>query len=136
MRPRLMFSVFLLATTLAATVPAPFATAAPGLSPKSSSMGGVTVEVTPRIAAGPEWQFEVAFNTHSQELKDDLEKSALLIADGRESRPTAWKSDPPGGHHRKGVLSFAAPAPPPSAVELRIQRPGEPSPRSFQWQLK
>jgi len=136
MRPSLILPLFLLAATLAATVPAPFATAAPGLSPQSSSMGEVTVEVTPRIAAGREWQFEVAFNTHSQELNDDLEKSALLIADGKEVRPSGWKGDPPGGHHRKGVLSFAAPAPPPSSVELRIQRPGESAPRIFRWQVR
>ena len=44
--------------------------------------------------------------------------------------------DPPGGHHRKGVLRFAPIAPVPDAVELRLQRPGESAPRSFTWTLK
>ena len=48
----------------------------------------------------------------------------------------AWQGDPPGGHHRRGVLRFKALAPAPAALELRLQRAGEPSPRVFRWQVK
>ena len=75
--------------------------------------------------------------TRSQDLTDDLESSATLVADnGAKHAPTAWEGDPPGGHHRKGVLRFAPVTPRPEAIELRILRPGESSPRSFRWQMK
>ena len=50
--------------------------------------------------------------------------------------PAVWEGDPPGGHHRKGVLKFDAVNPRPQDIELRITRAGEPKPRSFRWQLK
>ena len=80
------------------------------------------------------WEFEVAFDTHTQELKDDLLKSAtLMAADGSPVPPLGWKGAPPGGHHRSGVLSFAAPSPAPKMIELRLNRPGEVKPRIYSW---
>jgi hypothetical protein len=111
-------------------------TAAEKLSTQSSSGSGVTVKTTPRAVSGGSWEFDVVFDTHSQDLRDDLMKTATLVADGRTHVPVGWKGDPPGGHHRKGVLRFDAIKPAPKALELRIARPGEPKPRSFQWQLK
>jgi len=103
------------------------ATAAENLSPQTSSQSGVTVKVTPRSFSGPAWEFEVVFDTHSQELSDDLLKSAMLVGE---------RGSPPGGHHRKGVLSFDALKPAPAVLELRIQRPGESGPRVFRWTLR
>ena len=134
MRSRLNLLHLLAAAAIATAVAFP-ATAAE-LAAKSTSAGGVTVEAVPRGITGPEWKFELSFNTHSQPLTDDPTVTAVLVADGRELRPKAWQGDPPGGHHRKGILVFAAPAPPPSRVDLKLQRPGEPSPRIFTWQLK
>lgn len=110
--------------------------AAQGLSTQSSSAAGVTVKATPRASSGAAWEFEIVFDTHTQELNDDLVKSASLLADGKPLAPAGWQGDPPGGHHRKGVLKFNATAPGPQAIELTITRPGEPKPRSFRWQLK
>ena len=113
------------------------ALAAGDFPPQTSSQSGVTVKVTPRSFAGTEWQFEVVFDTHSQELKDDLPKAAVLVADGSApSAPTGWQGDAPGGHHRKGVLRFKATAASPASVELRLQRPAEAAPRVFRWQLR
>lgn len=113
------------------------AAAAPALLPQSSSFAGVTVTATPRIVNGDFWEFEIVLNTHSQDLSDDPGKSAALIgADGVAYPPIAWQGDPPGGHHRKGTLQFKAPKSGSPAIELRIQRPGEPSPRSFRWKLQ
>ena len=113
------------------------ATAAENLSPQTSSQSGVTVKVTPRSFSGPAWEFEVVFDTHSQELSDDLLKSAMLVGErGSQAAPSAWQGDPPGGHHRKGVLSFDALKPAPAVLELRIQRPGESGPRVFRWTLR
>lgn len=119
-----------------ALISAGSASAAQGLAPLSAGGSGVTIKATPRALGDGSWEFEIAFDTHSQELKDDLMKSASLIAGGNAHAPAGWKGDPPGGHHRKGVLKFNAIDPRPQVIELRIARPGEPKPRSFRWQLK
>lgn len=112
------------------------ASAAQDLAPQSTSGSGVTIKATPRALGSGSWKFEVRFDTHTRELKDDLMKSASLIAGGKAHAPTGWKGDPPGGHHRKGVLTFNAIDPQPQAIELRINRSGELKPRSFHWRLK
>jgi len=112
------------------------ASAAQSLATQSAGGSGVTIKATPRALPGGFWEFDIVFDTHSQELKDDLMKTATLVADGRAHLPVGWKGDPPGGHHRKGVLRFNAINPAPKAIELRIARPGEPKPRSFRWPLK
>jgi hypothetical protein len=109
------------------------------LAPQSSQDGGVTVRVTPLdiSADAKSWSFEVVLDTHSQDLADDLTQTAAVIDEaGRSHAPLAWEGAPPGGHHRKGVLRFAPITPPPAALELRVQRPGEPKPRTFRWPLK
>jgi len=112
-------------------------TAAPALPTQTSSQSGVTVKITPRTLAAGTWEFEVVFDTHSQELTDDLGKTAVLVSDGRTSHsPVKWQGDPPGGHHRKGVLEFKPVSPMPAAIELQIKRNGETAPRLFRWQLK
>ena len=112
-------------------------TAAPALPPQTSSQSGVTVKITPRTLAAGTWEFEVVFDTHRQELTDDLEKTAVLVSDARASHsPLQWQGDPPGGHHRKGVLEFKPVSPMPAAIELQIKRNGETAPRLFRWQLK
>jgi hypothetical protein len=102
---------------------------------QSTSADGVTMKVTPKgVAPGAaEWEFTVVLDTHSRELDDDLAKSSVLVADGIELRPIGWSGAPPGGHHREGVLRFAAPTAPVQVVELRIQRSGESSARVFRW---
>lgn len=112
------------------------AQAASNLPPQSSREGGVSVQVTPRLVSGSVWEFEFSINTHSGDLSEDLTKAVVLVADGGASHaPLAWEGAPPGGHHRKGVLRFKAISPQPQAIELKLQRPGEPSPRVFRWQF-
>jgi hypothetical protein len=133
MRTRLNFFFVVLATIWFATP----AAAAPALAPQSTSQSGVTVKITPRALSGATWDFEVVFDTHSQDLNDDLEKTAVLIADGGSPQaPVKWIGAPPGGHHRSGTLQFKAVSPMPAVIELRIPRQGEAKPRSFRWQLK
>jgi len=130
---RWILGLLALATALAISA----AVVAGSLPPRSDSRDGVTVSVKPRSLTGAVWEFDVALNTHSQDLSDDLAKSAILIAEGgARITATGWQGDPPGGHHRRGVLSFAAPSPMPSAFELRVERPGEPAPRAFRWTLR
>lgn len=82
------------------------------------------------------WDFEVVLETHTKALNDDLTKSSLLIADGKQYLPLSWEGAPPGGHHRKGKLRFSAIAPQPQSMELQIRLAEDPSPRSFKWLLK
>jgi hypothetical protein len=131
MRSRLIFPV--LALFLAAgAAQAQFAT-------QKSSANGVTVAVTPMNlgADAKTWDFTVVLDTHTQDLADDLVKSAVLLDDkGNQFKALAWEGAGPGGHHRKGVLKFNPVAPPPQAIELRISRPGEAKARIFRWGLK
>ena len=134
MRTRL--SIWLL--SIAVTVfTASGAMAAAALPAQSSSEAGVTVKVTPRNFTADAWEFDVVFDTHSQALTDDLEKTAGLVSDGRTSHAAVkWQGDPPGGHHRKGVLQFQAVSPMPASIELQVKRSGEAALRSFRWKLK
>ena len=106
------------------------------LAPVATSAGGVTVRANPGTLSGDAWEFEIVFDTHSQDLRDDVAKSASLVADGAASAPLEWRGDPEGGHHRKGVLRFKAPASRPAAIELRLSRPGAPEARVCRWKLE
>lgn len=102
---------------------------------QTSNQGGVKITVEPRgFPRAKTWDFAITLETHTQPLDDDLVNGATLLADGKPYRPLVWEGSPPGGHHRKGVLSFAVVTPQPQAVELQIRRPGEASPRVFRWQ--
>ncbi|MFN3565059.1 MAG: hypothetical protein ACK4V1_03620, partial [Burkholderiaceae bacterium] len=132
--------IFSLALALVLSGP-PAATAQPAARPalatQTSRAGGVTVNVTPRDLApdARRWQFEIVFDTHSVDLSRDLLKSAALIdTAGRRHAPLAWEGDPPGGHHRKGVLSFE-PLKDVDEVRLQIRDVGAPE-RDFRWPLK
>lgn len=79
----------------------------------------------------------MVFDTHKQELNDDLLKSAVVITpDGKQLAPTSWDGDPPRGHHRKGKLRFNTVKPKPRIIELRVTRAGEQGPRVFKWNSK
>lgn len=113
------------------------ADAVQSLQARTSSEQMVTVTVVPRDLTAKSWEFEVSLSTHVRPLDDDLMKSAMLLdAAGRRHAPLTWRGDGPGGHHRKGVLVFSPLEPRPPAIELLIQRAGEPAPRSFKWQLR
>ena len=134
MRTRLIVIISWMTVALLATGTA---LAASALPTRSSSAASVTVKATPRALDGSVWEFELVFDTHSQELKDDVEKTAVLsAASGETQTPIKWQGDPPGGHHRKVVVQFKPVSPRPASIELRLTRPGEPKPRVFQWALK
>lgn len=89
------------------TVPPP----PPSLTTQSRGGGAVTAEVTPlELAISKPAKFEVSFNTHSEELDFDVTKLATLSDSQQNSYPDPiWDGDPPGGHHRKGILTFPKP---------------------------
>ena len=104
-----------------------------------SEVRGVTVSVTP-VNLAPDakrWSFSIVLDTHTQPLNDDIERTVTLTAaDGRPLKPLSWEGAAPGGHHRKVVVHFAPPSPPPATVELRMQREGESMARVFRFPRK
>lgn len=112
--------------------------AEPGYAPQVSNEREIKVTATlQKIPGNAEtWDFELALETHTKALNDDLAKSSVLIADGKQYLPLAWDGAPPGGHHRKGKLSFKAIVPLPASVELQVRLASDPSPRSFKWLLQ
>lgn len=112
--------------------------AEPGYAPQVSNEREIKVTATLQTIRkeAKTWDFEVSLETHTHALSDFLENSSVLIADGKQYLPLGWEGAPPGGHHRKGRLSFKAIDPQPASVELQIRLIGDPSPRSFNWRLK
>jgi hypothetical protein len=127
-------SIFLLVAALMASD----AANAGELGTRTSNAGGVTVSVKAKSVepGAAVWEFDVALNTHSQDLGDDLVKNSVLVEANGRHEPLAWEGAPPGGHHRSGTLRFKGLAKLPDAIELQIRRPGEPAPRSFRWKLR
>jgi len=72
--------------------------AAAQFATQKDSANGVTVAVTPgNLAADAKvWDFKVVLDTHSQNLSDDLAKSAVL-ADGKgnEFKAIGWEGAAP-----------------------------------------
>ncbi|MCZ7653061.1 MAG: hypothetical protein M5R42_00335 [Rhodocyclaceae bacterium] len=70
------------------------------LPAQKSAVGGVTIKIKPLdlSSEAKEWVFEVVLETHTQDLGDDLAKTAALIdSAGRQAAPTKWQGDGPGG---------------------------------------
>ena len=107
---------------------------APQISNERQVKISATLQNIPKDAKT--WDFEVVLETHTHALSDGMENSSLLIANGKQHKPISWEGSLPGGHHRKGMLRFKAIAPQPASVELQIRLIGDPTPRSFKWQLK
>ncbi len=112
---------------------------APTLAARSNDDAGVRVVVTPKVL-GPGlsvWEFEVVMDTHTKPLNENLTQVSVLVdVSGGRHTPVDWQGDPPGGHHRKGVLKFTALAEMPKAVELHIDRIGGAGTRTFRWELE
>ncbi len=97
----------------------------------------VTVMATPRniSPAAGSWDFEISLSTHSMALDQDMVHTAVLIVDSNKpQKPLDWDGDPPGGHHRKGVLRFRPSPAFPQTIELHIDGVGG-AKRIFRWRL-
>lgn len=107
------------------------------LETQINNEGPVTVTIIPhKSASAGTLEFEITLETHSVELNEDLVKAVVLIADNKNYEPIAWDGDPPGGHHRKGILRFAPISPQSRSITLKIFQVGGIEERNFTWQLK
>lgn len=77
---------------------------------QNSTGGAVSIDVKWLGIENDKLVFDVSMNTHSVNLDQyDLGKlSVLLDEQGNQYIPSSWESAP-GGHHRKGTLTFATP---------------------------
>src|SRR3990172_6767698 len=104
----------------------------PVLIPQTNDEGGVVVAVTPKDQS--DWSFEITLTTHSGNLGEDLgEVSVLADEMGDEYRRVEWEGDPPGGHHRRGVIRFGEITPSPHSIILTIRQVGGVDERKFEW---
>ncbi|MBI5041275.1 MAG: hypothetical protein HZB57_08780 [Gammaproteobacteria bacterium] len=104
---------------------------------QTSREGTVMVKVAPRSLApsAQSWDFEITLDTHTQPLTQDLVgATALIDAAGNVHTPIGWEGDPPGGHHRQGLLRFQPPTGGQGVVELRMKAIGGIPVRVFRWQ--
>jgi len=105
---------------------------------KENDEGQVKVSVTPENLSKTTdtWRFAVQFNTHTTPITQDMVAvTSLSDGEGASEKPTTWDGDPPGGHHRRGVLVFKPLSPVPAAITLHIREVGGIADRTFSWKL-
>ncbi len=99
---------------------------------KTNTENGMTVAVTPQRNADGSWDFSVVVDNHAVNVSQDMVAvSSLTDATGQVVTPQAWTGDPPGGHHRQGVLKFTGLTSLP--VSLTIRDLGGVPARTFTW---
>lgn len=107
---------------------------------QTDTRGAVEVSIQPENLSNDEnieWTFAVSFDTHSEEMNDDVVNiSVLRDSSGKEYTPREWRGDPPGGHHREGILVFKSITPQPDSISIVMKRRGEESERRFTWDVK
>lgn len=102
------------------------------LDTQTNSEGQVIIKITPKLSS--EIVFEITLDTHSEELDTDLIKvTTLQDENGKEYNPARWEGDPPGGHHRNGILIFSPIAPIPKTLQLTVRKIGGAAERKFLW---
>ncbi len=109
------------------------------LATQTNSEGAVTVKVTPENISEDKkaWQFKIVLDTHTGSMDEDLTKNSVLIdGQGEELKPKIWEGDPPGGHHREGLLNFGLFYKVPKSITLILQNVGGVSERKFTWEIK
>ena len=128
-----------LAPVVAALARSPLASAQTlTLEAQKNDEGAVSVSVTPQDVSktADAWRFDVRFNTHVTPITQDMVAVASLNGGGDAAEPpTAWEGDPPGGHHRHGVLVFKPLAPTLTTLTLHIREVGGVAERTFTWNL-
>lgn len=108
------------------------------LSTQTLTDGAVTYEVTPKniAPAAATWDFDISLDTHTGNLDQDLVSIVRLVDDkDNEYKALEWEGDPPGGHHREGIVKFSPITPLPTSVELKIQTTTNSENSSLRWNI-
>jgi hypothetical protein len=138
MKRRIFWSACLVLFAVAVTAPLVASAQTKSLPMKENDEGQVRASVTPQDLSktADAWRFEVRFNRHVTPISQDMVAvTSLSDGTGAGERPTAWEGDPPGGHHRRGVLVFKPISPRPATITLHIREVGGIADRSFTWNL-
>lgn len=99
---------------------------------RTSDQNGMTVAVTPKQNADGSWDFAVTIDNHVVNVTQDMVAvSSLTDTAGQIVKPQAWTGDPPGGHHRSGMLKFGPQSSSPASLTIR-ELGGVPA-RTFTW---
>ena len=107
------------------------------LAEQTRQANAVMIVVTP-LNVSPStsvWQFKTVLDTHVDDLNQDIAANVVLIGNDKQQQPLGWQGDPPGGHHREGILEFQSMTPRPRSIELRINGIGGETGTTFQWDL-
>lgn len=138
MKRCIFWAVGLVLLAIAVTAPLIASAQTKSLPMRESDGGQVRASVTPQNLSKTvdAWRFEVRFNTHVTPITQDMMAVASLTGGkGASEQPTAWEGDPPGGHHRSGVLVFKPIDPMPTTITLHIREVGGIADRAFTWNL-
>lgn len=138
MERHLLRSLCLVLFAIVVSAPLTVSAQTKSLQVRENNEGTVMVSVTPQdvLTTAAAWRFGVQFNTHVTPITQDIVAVASLSGDGSAGeRPMAWEGDPPGGHHRKGVLVFKPLDPMPATITLDVREVGGVADRTFTWNL-
>ena len=99
--------------------------------------GSVAVKVTPlKMEPTAPLEFEIAMDTHSVDLADDMMKAVVLRDDsGMEFTPSAWEGPGAGGHHREGKIKFAPLTMNTKSLTLVVKNVAGVPERAFRWEM-
>jgi hypothetical protein len=99
--------------------------------------GNVTVKVTPMVLMlGKPLEFEIAMETHSADLTNDMLKTVVLHDEaGRAYLPMAWNQSSSDGHSREGKLTFATLSTNSKSMLLVLSNIGGVAERVFVWHV-
>ncbi len=99
--------------------------------------GNVAVKVMPlKMEPTAPLEFEIAMNTHSVDLADDMMKAVVLRDEsGMEFTPSAWDGPGAGGHHREGKIRFAPLTMNTKTLTLVVKNVAGVPERSYTWEL-
>lgn len=103
---------------------------------KTNSEGTVTVKVAPENVSrnGKTWSFRVVLDAHEGSLDENVALlTALTNEEGIRQNPLSWQGDPPGGHHREGIVTFPSFTDTPVSVTLIVANIGGITERRFSW---
>lgn len=108
-----------------------------GMEAQTVDGGSVSIKVTPAaLKRGQPLEFDIAMDTHSVDLANDMLKAVVLRDDsGMEFTPTAWNGPGGGGHHREGKIEFAPLTMSTKSLTLVVKNIAGVPERIYQWDV-